>query len=135
MTTTDESAAQEALSAFAEAAQDLVTAGLEQALGRNFACADACNQVAEKTLQAVSLVRTGHRAPYNHDLVTLGTAVDAPPEIVAGLRNLTRYYPETFYAHTAPDLADDTVTAEEVAECMAQARQVLRWARDFVMVA
>ncbi len=130
-----ESAAQEALSVFAEAAQDLVTAGLEQALGRNFACADACNQVAEKALQAVHLVRVGHRATYNHDLVALGAIVAAPSDVAAGLAHLSRYYPETFYAHTAPDLADDALPADEVVACMAEARLALRWARGFVMAA
>ncbi|MBA3826787.1 MAG: HEPN domain-containing protein [Ktedonobacterales bacterium] len=130
-----ESAAQEGLSAFAEAAQDLVTAGLEQALGRNYACADACNQVAEKVLQAVHLVRSGRRAAYNHDLVALGAALAVPDDVAAGLANLSRYYPETFYAHTAPNLADDAVSAEEVTVCMGQARLALRWARGIVMAA
>ena len=130
---TDESAAQEALSAFAEAVQDLGAAGLDQALGRAFACADVCNQVAEKALQAVSLVQSGHRAPYNHDLVALGKAVGVPDAYADGLARLSRYYPETFYAHTAPDLADDAITPEEVEQCMVQARLVLRWARGIVM--
>jgi HEPN domain-containing protein len=130
-----ESASLEALGAFAEAAQDLVTAGLERSLGRNFACADVCNQAAEKALQAISLARTGHRAPYNHDLAALGADLGAPPEIAAALADLSRYHPETFYAHTAPDLADDAVTPEEVATCLATAKQVLRWARGIVMAA
>lgn len=123
----------EALGAFAEAVQDLVTAGLERSLGRNFACADVCNQAAEKSLQAVNLARVGHRAPYNHDLAALGVALGTPPEITAALVDLSRYHPETFYAHTAPELADDVVTAEEVETCMAAAKQVLRWARAIVM--
>jgi len=131
----EESAVQEALSVFAEAAQDLVSAGLDRALGRNFACADACNQVAEKALQAVHLVRSGRRAPYNHDLVALGATMDVPPDIVVGLANLSRYYPETFYAHTAPELADDALTTEDVAACMDQARRTLRWTRGIVMAA
>ncbi len=125
----------EALGAFAEAAQDLVTAGLERSLGRNFACADVCNQAAEKALQAVNLAREGHRAPYNHDLAALGAALGTPPEIIAALADLSRYHPETFYAHTAPELADDVVTPEEVVTCMAAAKQVLRWARAIVMAA
>ena len=123
----------EALSAFAEAAQDLVTAGLEQALGRHFACADVCNQATEKALQAVSIVRQGHRAPYNHDLAVLGATVTVPAEYMPALVDLSRYYPETFYAHTAPELADDVVTPEEAATCITQAKLVLRWARPLVM--
>jgi HEPN domain-containing protein len=125
----------EALGAFAEAAQDLVTAGLERSLGRNFACADACNQAAEKALQAVSLVQQGHRAPYNHDLAALGALLAAPAEILAVLGDLTRFHPETFYAHTTPELADDAVMPEEVEACMLGAKQVLRWARGIVMAA
>jgi HEPN domain-containing protein len=127
--------ANEALGAFAEAAQDLVTAGLERSLGRNFACADVCNQAAEKSVQAVALVRLGHRAPYAHDLAALGAVVAAPPTISAALAALTRYHPETFYAHTAPELADDAVTPEEVEACIRDAKLVLRWAREIVMAA
>jgi HEPN domain-containing protein len=128
-------AANEALGAFAEAAQDIVTAGLERSLGRNFACADVCNQSAEKSVQAVALVRLGHRAPYNHDLAALGAVVATPPAISAALAALTRYHPESFYAHTAPELADDVVTPEEVEDCMRNAKLVLRWARAIVMAA
>ena len=123
----------EALSAFAEAAQDLVTAGLEQALGRHFACADVCNQATEKALQAVSIVRQGHRAPYNHDLAELGRALAVPAEYLPALTDLSRYHPETFYAHTTPELADDAVSAEEAATCITQAKLVLRWTRAIVM--
>src|SRR5581483_6582127 len=38
---------QGALGLYAEATQDLATAGLEMALGRHFACADYCNQSVE----------------------------------------------------------------------------------------
>lgn len=123
----------EALSLFAEAAQDLVTAGLEEALGRNFACADACNQVAEKALQAVHIVRSGHRAPYNHDLRALGETVNVPAEVSTAIDALSRYHPETYHAHTAPEEADDQVTPEEVRACMQNARLALRWARSIVM--
>lgn len=128
-------AANEALGTFAEAAQDMVTAGLERSLGRNFACADVCNQVAEKAVQAVAVVRLGHRAPYDHDLAALGAVVEAPPTISAALAALTPYHPEAFHAHTAPELADDAVTAEEVEDCMRNAKLVLRWAREIVMAA
>jgi HEPN domain-containing protein len=122
-----------ALSIFAEAAQDLVTAGLEQALGRNFACADACNQVTEKALQAVFVTQHGHRARYNHDLTALAGELAAPEAVIAATRLLTPYHPETFHAHTAPELADDVVTADQVQACMDAARQVVRWARGIVV--
>jgi len=123
----------EALSIFAEAAQDLVTAGLEHSLGRHFACLDACNQSAEKALQAVMWAQYGHRAPYTHDLAALGATVAAPEEICAALAALTPFHPEAFYAHTTPELADDRLSAEEAAAGMVQARQVLRWARHLVV--
>src|SRR5215467_14388364 len=85
---------EESLSMFAEAAQDMASAGLEQALGRHFACADLCNQVVEKCLQAVSVLRSGHRAMYDHDLSTLAEKVDAPQEVLAAAKALLPYHPE-----------------------------------------
>jgi HEPN domain-containing protein len=123
----------EALSIFAEAVQDLVTAGLEQSLGRWFACVDACNQAAEKALQSVSVLRTGHRAPYDHDLAALGAALSAPQEIQDDLAVLTPYHPEPFYKHTPPELADDAIEPEAVQDAMERARAVLRWARAIVV--
>jgi len=66
---------QGAIGLYAEAAQDMATAGLELSLGRHFACVDYCNQVAEKAAQAVSLLRVGRRSMYDHDLRALGAAV------------------------------------------------------------
>lgn len=123
----------EALSGFAEAAQDMVTAGLERSIGRAFACVDACNQAAEKALQAVSIAQSGHRAPYAHDLHALGEQVGAPADCLAALTLLTPFHPATFYAHTAPEVADDVVTPEQVDAGMAGARLVLRWARGIVV--
>src|SRR5215831_12515260 len=102
----------EALSMFAEAAQDMASAGLEQALGRHFACADLCNQVIEKSLQAVYVFRNGHRAMYDHDLGALAQKVEAPPEVFEAAKALLPFHPETFYAHTPPELADEAVSAE-----------------------
>lgn len=130
----DASTTIEALSTFAEATQDLVTAGLEQSLGRFFACADACNQCAEKAMQAVHVLRTGHRAPYDHDLRALGLAVQAPESLLADLAALSPYHPEAFYSHTAPEDADDVVLPEEAAECMERARRAQRWARGIVVM-
>src|SRR6266516_7034309 len=72
---------QGALGLFAEAAQDMATAGVELGLGRHFACADFCNQAAEKAAQAVSLLRFGRQSRYDHDLGKLGMLVGAPKEI------------------------------------------------------
>jgi len=58
---------QGAIGLYAEAAQDMATASLELSLGRHFACADYCNQAAEKAAQAVSLLRFGRRSMYDHD--------------------------------------------------------------------
>src|SRR5947209_18080294 len=65
----------EALGLWAEAAQDLSSAGLARAAGTTYNCADLCNQVAEKALQSVYLLTHESRAPYNHDLVPLGELV------------------------------------------------------------
>ncbi len=128
-----EPAALEALSVFAEAAQDLVTAGLDQSLGRFYACADACNQASEKLLQSVSLARVGHRAPYNHDLHALGKTVGVPEDCLPALAELSPFYPEHFYAHTDPAAADDAVSSEQAQACMTNARLILRWARGIVV--
>jgi HEPN domain-containing protein len=128
-----EPAALEALSVFAEAAQDLVTAGLDQSLGRFYACADACNQTAEKLLQSVSLARVGHRAPYNHDLRMLGETVGVPADYLPALEALSPFHPESFFAYTDPEAADDAVSPEQAQACMTNARLILRWTRGIVI--
>ncbi len=123
---------QGALGYFAEASQDMATAGLELGLGRHFACVDFCNQAVEKAAQAVSLLHTGHRATYDHDLRTLGEKVGAPQEIQDEMARLTPFHPETFYADTPPEEADEIINAEQASSYMQSARKVLRWARSIV---
>lgn len=124
---------QGALGLFAEAAQDMTTASLELSLGRHFACADYCNQVAEKAAQAVSLLRIGRRSPYNHDLRALGAQVGAPISIQEEMERLTPFHPETFYADTPPEEADEVINAEQASSYIQSARAVLRWARNIVL--
>jgi HEPN domain-containing protein len=124
---------QGALGLFAEASQDMSTVVLELNLGRHFACADYCNQVAEKAAQAVSLRRFGRRTAYNHDLRALGAAVGAPPEIQDEMALLTPFHPETFYADTPPEEADEVISAEQASNYAKSARKVLRWARNIVL--
>jgi HEPN domain-containing protein len=123
---------QGALALFAEAAQDMATAALELSLGRHFACVDYCNQVAEKAAQAVCLLHSGRRSPYNHDLRALGERVGAPAEIVSDMAALTPFHPEAFYAETPPEEADEVINAEEATACTQRARRVLRWARGII---
>lgn len=124
---------QGALGLFAEAAQDMATAGLELALGRHFACADYCNQVAEKAAQSVSLLRFGRQSMYNHDLRALGELVGAPEEIQKEMAILTPFHPETFYAETPPEEADKVISAEQANSYLQSARFVFRWARAIVL--
>lgn len=124
---------QGALGLYAEATQDLATAGLELALGRHFACADSCNQAVEKAAQAVNLLSQGHRAMYTHDLRALGAAVGAPANVQEDMATLTPLHPEAFYAHTPPDVADEAISAEQAREYMQTARRVLRWARGIIL--
>ncbi len=124
---------EEALSIFAEAAQDMASAGLELAIGRHFACADICNQVVEKSFQAVSVRRNGHRLAYAHDLRALGAAVSAPSEVLEDAAALSPYHPEAYYAEIPPEEADQTISAEEAQALMQRARRVLRWARKIVV--
>lgn len=124
---------QGALGLYAEATQDAATAGLELALGRHFACADYCNQVAEKAAQAVSLFRLGRRTMYDHDLRALGIAVGAPVEIQEAMAVLTPFHPEAFYIETPPEEADEVINAEQASEYIQVARRVLRWARGIIL--
>jgi HEPN domain-containing protein len=126
---------QGAIGLFAEATQDLATAGVELGLGRHFACADYCNQAAEKAAQAVSLLRFGRRTAYDHDLRKLGAAVGAPLSIQDDLDMLSPFHPEQFYADTPPEEADEIIHAEQASAYVQTARRVLRWARSIVLAA
>ncbi len=124
---------QGALGLFAEAAQDMATAGVELGLGRHFACADFCNQAAEKAAQSVSLLRFGRRSMYDHDLRALGASVGAPEEIQEEMAILTPFHPEAFHAGTPPEEADEIISAEQASSYIQSARHVLRWARAIVL--
>ena len=124
---------QGAIGLYAEAAQDMATAGVELGLGRHFACADFCNQAAEKAAQAVSLFRFGRRTMYDHDLRTLGAWVGAPEEIQDEMAILTPFHPESFYADTPPEEADEVINAGQASSYVQSARRVLRWARGIVL--
>jgi len=124
---------QGALGLFAEAAQDMATSGVELSLGRHFACADFCNQAAEKAVQSVSLLRFGHRSMYDHDLRALGALVGAPEEIQEELAILTPFHPEAFHAETPPEEADEVINAEQASSYIQNARHVLSWARAIVL--
>ena len=125
----------EALGIWAEAAQDLSSAGLARAAGTTYNCADLCNQVAEKALQAVYVLRHDARASYNHDLVALGELAQAPREVLDDLAALSPYHPESFLKGRGMDEGDDEVSDETAADLMERARRVLRWARQFVLAA
>jgi HEPN domain-containing protein len=124
---------QGALGLFAEAAQDMATSGLELGLGRHFACADFCNQAAEKATQSVSLLRFGRRSMYDHDLRALGELVGAPEEIQEELAILTPFHPEAFHAETPPEEADEVISSEQASRYIQSARHVLSWARAIVL--
>ncbi len=124
---------QGALGLFAEASQDMATAGVELGLGRHFACADFCNQAAEKATQSVSLLRFGRRSMYDHDLRALGELVGAPAEILDEMVTLTPFHPEAFYADTPPEEADEVISAEQASGYIQSARHILRWARSIVL--
>jgi HEPN domain-containing protein len=124
---------QGAIGLYAEAAQDMATAGLELSLGRHFACVDFCNQAVEKAAQAVSLRRFGRRTMYDHDLGKLGAAIGAPQNIQAAMSALSPFHPEAFYVDTPPEEADAVIDAEQASTYVQSARGVLRWARDIVL--
>ncbi len=130
---TSEGDLQGALGLFAEAAQDMATSGVELGLGRHFACADFCNQAAEKATQSVSLLRFGRRSMYDHDLRALGVLVGAPEEILEELAILTPFHPEAFHAETPPEEADELISAEQASSYIQSARHVMHWARAIVL--
>ncbi|HEY7832636.1 MAG TPA: HEPN domain-containing protein [Ktedonobacterales bacterium] len=123
----------EALGIWAEAAQDMASAGLARSMGSTFNCADLCNQVAEKALQAVYVLLNDRRAAYDHGLRALGELVGAPASVLADLDALTPYFPETFLAHTPHEQADDAIDDATAAALIQRARAVLNWARTPVM--
>ena len=124
---------QGALGLYAEAAQDMATASVELGLGRHFACADFCNQAAEKAAQSVSLLRFGRRSTYNHDLRALGALIGAPVEIQNEMDILSPFHPEAFYADTPPEEADAVIDAEQASNYIQSARKVMRWAKTIVL--
>ncbi len=126
----------EALGILAETAQDLSSAGLALAASNYYNCADLCNQVAEKALQSVYVLRHDSRATYDHDLRALGELVSAPEEVLATLDTLTPYHPEHFLTDDLPaELADDAVGPEKAQQLLDNARKVYRWARQIVFAA
>jgi len=46
---------------------------------------------------------------------------------------LTPFHPETFYAETPPEEADEVISAEQPSRYVQRARRVLRWARARVL--
>ncbi len=126
----------EALGILAETAQDLSSAGLALAASNYYNCADLCNQVAEKALQSVYVLRHDSRATYDHDLRAMGEMVSAPEEVLATLDTLTPYHPEHFLTDDLPaELADDAVGPEKAQQLLDNARKVYRWARQIVFAA
>jgi HEPN domain-containing protein len=126
----------EALGIWAEAAQDLSSAGLALAASNYYNCADLANQVAEKSLQSVYVLNHDARATYDHDLRALGALVNAPPDLLEILDLLTPYHPAHFLTDDLPaELADDAVGPDTAEQLLDNARVVLRWARQIVMTA
>lgn len=124
----------EALGIWAEAAQDMASASLAKAAGNMYNAVDLSNQVAEKALQSLYVLRHDRRAPYNHDLRALGELVEAPPEILADLDGMSPYHPATYLADKTPEEADDLIEEAVCDDQMRRARATLRWARQFVLV-
>lgn len=122
----------EALGIYAEAAQDLASAGLAQAAGNLYNCADLCNQVAEKVLQSLYVLHHDSRAPYAHDLRALGELVSAPNDILDDLEVLTAYHPGAFLTERTVEEADDAV-GDGATDLIQRTRRIQRWARPFIL--
>jgi HEPN domain-containing protein len=128
----DDMSLDEALGIYAEAAQDLVSASLAQAAGNLYNCADLCNQVAEKVLQSVYVLRHDSRAPYAHDLRALGELVGAPPDILEQLDVLSPYHPSAFLKNRTVDEADLEV-GDSADDLLQKTRMIVRWARPIIL--
>jgi HEPN domain-containing protein len=122
----------EALSMYAEAAQDLASAGMSNAGGIHYNAADLANHAAEMTLQALYALEHDSRAPYDHNLRTLGTLVGAPENVLADLDLLTPYHPSIFLERVEAENADDEV-GEQADELLKAARRVMKWARPTLL--
>jgi HEPN domain-containing protein len=72
---------------------------------------------------------------YNHDLRLLGEIVGAPEQIQDDMAALTPFHPESFYADTPPEEADDVIDAEQANIYLQCARRVIRWAKSIVLAA
>lgn len=123
----------EALSMYAEAAQDLASAGLSNASGIHYNAVDLANHAAEMTLQALYALEHDSRAPYNHDLRALGELVGAPDEILADLDALNPYHPSVFLEKVSAEMADDEVGGDTAADLLQRARRVMKWARPTLL--
>lgn len=123
----------EALSMYAEAAQDLASAGLSNASGIHYNAVDLANHAAEMTLQALYALEHDSRAPYNHDLRALGELVGAPADILADLDALNPYHPSVFLEKVSAEMADDEVGGDTAADLLQRARRVMKWARPTLL--
>lgn len=123
----------EALSMYAEAAQDLASAGLSNASGIHYNAVDLANHAAEMTLQALYALEHDSRAPYNHDLRALGELVGAPDDILADLDALNPYHPSVFLEKVSAEMADDEVGGDTAADLLQRARRVMKWARPTLL--
>ena len=123
----------EALSMYAEAAQDLASAGLSNASGMHYNAADLANHAAEMTLQALYALEHDSRAPYDHNLRTLGELVGAPEDILADLDTLTPFHPSAFLDKIDASMADDEVGGDTADALLKAARRVMKWARPTLL--
>jgi HEPN domain-containing protein len=119
----------EALSMYAEAAQDLASAGMSNAAGLHYNAVDLANHAAEMTLQALYALEHDSRAPYDHNLRTLGELVGAPDEVLADLDALTPYHPSVFLEKVDAEMADDEVGGDTADALLKASRRVMKWAR------
>ena len=123
----------EALSMYAEAAQDLASAGMSNAAGLHYNAADLANHATEMTLQALYALSHDSRAPYDHNLRTLGELVGAPQDILADLDALTPYHPSIFLEKVDAEMADDEVGGDTADDLLKRARRVMKWARPTLL--
>lgn len=123
----------EAISIYAEAAQDLASAGLANAAGMHYNCVDLCNQAAEKILQALYVATHDARAPYDHDLRKLGELVGVPDALLADLDALSQFHPAIFLDRVDADLADEEVGGDTASETLLKARALMKWARPQIL--
>lgn len=111
-----------------QAQEDLETARRLLQVERYYASVFFSQQATEKALKACYQARF-QRVVFTHDLVELGEAMQAPPEVMEAARELTSDYVTTRYPNAANAVPARLYTEASAKMHLEMAERVLAWAR------